>query len=463
MNYATTRHHERQMNFGGVIDKIRYFMIYLNYKFTILEFNMAETKQLLILGNGFDLHCGIESSYQDFFESKILDLTTLPFGIIQTRLNNPKFWENLMLEYYRYYNVSDYNWYDIEGIIKTTLWEIFIKNQMDADYQKVSETLLDTAIDNVKSNIGLNNIKIRNSTTNNCIYEFIIKYLMNYFTIDKTVSCYSDNVKESIIRCLLLQLNNFENYFCKYLKHLIINPENDQEIRSGYIFKALNLLVKLTSNYTKDIFIDIKEKMLLEDATKLANQYIYTENNNLSKHFSNLKLTNILSFNYTNVFDILQIKNLCSYTNVHGKLCSNNCKNCKCSNIIFGIDDTAIQSQNEIPELRLFSKTYRKMQNTTSPVNILPVINNEPLEIKFYGHSLSRADYSYFQSIFDYYNIYDNKLVSLIFYYSKGFEQFNEIYDLINIYGSTLNNKDQGKNLMHKLLLENRLKIVEIE
>ena len=104
------------------------------------------------------------------------------------------------------------------------------------------------------------------------------------------------------------------------------------------------------------------------------------------------------------------------------------------------------------------------MQNISAPTEILPTIdNNQRLEIKFYGHSLSSADYSYFQSIFDYYNIYDNNLVSLIFYYSKGYEQFDAIYDLINNYGNTLANKDQGKNLMHKLLLENRLKIVEIE
>ncbi len=29
--------------------------------------------------------------------------------------------------------------------------------------------------------------------------------------------------------------------------------------------------------------------------------------------------------------------------------------------------------------------------------------------------------------------------------------------------GKSLNNKEQGKNLIHKLLLENRLKIIEID
>ena len=75
---------------------------------------------------------------------------------------------------------------------------------------------------------------------------------------------------------------------------------------------------------------------------------------------------------------------------------------------------------------------------------------------------MSEADYSYFQSIFDYYNLYSNNNVSLLFYYSEGYEQTDAIYNLINEYGKTLSNKEQGKNLLHKLLLENRLKIIKI-
>jgi len=103
------------------------------------------------------------------------------------------------------------------------------------------------------------------------------------------------------------------------------------------------------------------------------------------------------------------------------------------------------------------------MFDTSSPISILPTVNeNSAITIKFYGHSLNEADYSYFQSIFDYYNLYGNDRVALVFYYSKGYEQTDSIYRLINSYGNTLTNKEQGKNLIHKLLLENRLKIVEI-
>ena len=160
----------------------------------------------------------------------------------------------------------------------------------------------------------------------------------------------------------------------------------------------------------------------------------------------------------------MDVKSPCLYSNVHGKLCNEHCsKKCTSSNIIFGIDDTLIKSHDEYSQLRMFSKTYRKMLNTSAPISILPPNNGVPIEIKFYGHSLSEADYSYFQSIFDFYNIYSNNNVNLIFYYSKGFEQNDEIYRLINSYGKTLMNQEQGKNLIHKLLLENRLNIVEVK
>lgn len=38
---------------------------------------------------------------------------------------------------------------------------------------------------------------------------------------------------------------------------------------------------------------------------------------------------------------------------------------------------------------------------------------------------------------------------------------FEKVSRLITTYGQTLDNKDHGRNLMHKLLLENRLRVVQ--
>ena len=142
-----------------------------------------------------------------------------------------------------------------------------------------------------------------------------------------------------------------------------------------------------------------------------------------------------------------EVESPCYHNNVHGKLCNNACVNgCNKSNIIFGIDDNLIQAHGSSSELRLFSKTYRKMLSADKYSTVLQPNENSPVALKFYGHSLSEADYSYFQSIFDYYDLYKNNKVSLTFYYSKGYENYDAVYRLISVYGKSLANKEQGKN-----------------
>ncbi len=68
---------------------------------------MSITKQLLILGNGFDLHCGLKSSYKDFFESEIVTDSN-NYWEITIRNNFSKFWEGLLFQYYRQFGNKDY-------------------------------------------------------------------------------------------------------------------------------------------------------------------------------------------------------------------------------------------------------------------------------------------------------------------------------------------------------------------
>lgn len=90
---------------------------------------MSFSKQLLILGNGFDLHCGLKSSYKDFFRSEILYAAN---GLKLLQPGVSGFWESLLLEYYKAYDNQDYNWCDIERIIRDTLFLIcFGKNNAE--------------------------------------------------------------------------------------------------------------------------------------------------------------------------------------------------------------------------------------------------------------------------------------------------------------------------------------------
>lgn len=168
----------------------------------------------------------------------------------------------------------------------------------------------------------------------------------------------------------------------------------------------------------------------------------------------------ILSFNYTGPFDISsnKIGQRVAYTNIHG-ICSEG------EEIIFGIDG----KETLVDEItRPFTKTYRLL--SLGGPKARDVVRSDTQCIKFYGHSLSDADYSYFQAIFDAVHLYSSD-VSLVFFYRcfdekdpliHRSEMMNKVINLLTAYGATLENKDHGKNLVHKLLLEGRLTVQEI-
>lgn len=418
--------------------------------------------QLLILGNGFDAHCGLASSYECFFRSSLLDTVGELFELNRLKEGVTGFWENLLLEYHtKVYEKDDYNWCKIEEIIKTTLLQIYFGS-------KVSEKNLNAGIFKNASKYLSLKLEAFNKDKLNDIEKFLFDYCYN-FLMDTNLGHNNDSKCLNLLTVnLLKQLKQLENRFCKYLKNQIVNPDTGK-INENYIVNAVNLLAKL-DGFTTKTFSSINEiiyrenRQITEATSQNSSRTMWKDVNVLSEEFAGLQWTHILSFNYTALFDILDVKSPCSYNNVHGKLCNTHCtEGCNSSNVIFGIDDALIDDESGTFALRMFSKTYRKMLAPDIPTQILPTKHSAPLDIKFYGHSLSEADYSYFQSIFDYYDVYGNSNVTLIFYYSKGHEQHDAIYRLINEYGNSLANKKQGKNLIHKLLLENRLKIQEVK
>ena len=145
--------------------------------------------------------------------------------------------------------------------------------------------------------------------------------------------------------------------------------------------------------------------------------------------------------------------------NIHGDLDSNN--------IIFGIDYDKLNKNFTTPPIE-FSKSYRILENGKN--SSIELKSNLEL-IKFYGHGLGQADYSYFQSIFDTVDLYHGN-TKLIFYwypYNKSKkaniykDQVEKVVSLIEEYGKTFTNRDHGRNLLTKLQLENRLIIKEID
>ena len=158
----------------------------------------------------------------------------------------------------------------------------------------------------------------------------------------------------------------------------------------------------------------------------------------------------VLSFNYTKPFPFPNLRN------IHGNL--NNW------NIIFGIDYDKVNTffSNQPTQ---FTKSYRILENKLNSDMTIPSDLNK---ILFYGHGLGEADYSYFQTIFDTVDLYHGN-TKLIFFWNNfnDKDQYNiqveRVTNLIEKYGQTFTNKDHGRNLFTKLLLENRIIFEQID
>ena len=174
----------------------------------------------------------------------------------------------------------------------------------------------------------------------------------------------------------------------------------------------------------------------------------------------------LLNFNYTDFSSAGAIKIdtvTMSNNKVQIKIKQINVHGTHHSKIIFGIDQT-----NQTEKNYQFTKTYRKMECADEIATIQLPSPNEIEEIIIYGHSLSKADYSYFHSIFDYYNIYGSN-IKLKFKYSTHGDPYvcksnhvQKMMELIKKYGEKMTDTARGDNLVHKLLLENRLSIEEV-
>lgn len=261
-----------------------------------------QTLQLVILGNGFDLQCGLNSSYENFFRSSILDTYSEHCGHPVIRKDCSGFWENLLFGCYIQYGDKDYKWCDIEAIIKNTLLSI---NKEEFHSAFICVYNKRDPIEDAKH-----------------IDDKIRKYIFRYCA--ETLYFFSTQMKDFseremlslLMRNLLQELNNFERRFCNYIKDNIVNPRKENELNTNYIINAVNLLEKITgfSNRNFDTIENIVHKEFKE-FEEIISPYqksrTIKEANVLSKEFSNLKHTHILSFNYTNIFDILEVESPC--------------------------------------------------------------------------------------------------------------------------------------------------------
>lgn len=367
--------------------------------------------QLVVIGNGFDLECGLPSRFKDFFDSRhpqpIRHEPTFGKTDPYSEYRDDNAWELIL-------NRSEnHNWYDVEGTI--------------ADWIGRKTDDQPTCPQRLRALIGCLNDPAHKMVDGDYRVEFEV--------VRRLLCAYGDMGvwdEEKVLKVLRKELKNLEDDF------------------DAYLSKAVDELPSYK-----------------ESVQQLAIELMHYEMPDKDSYDAE---TSILSFNYTNSFGWLHTDDHdVDIVNIHGKLGGE---------IVFGIDGTGIMDDS----LRApFTKTYRLMSLDVPDTGKLVrtasgnAMNVGTAIIKFYGHSLGEADYSYFQALFDSVKLYEGD-TRLIFYFrppkgedgSRGDVQearasmMDRVVHLLASYGNTLDNKDHGRNLIHKLLLEGRLSVREL-
>ena len=372
-------------------------------------------EELYILGNGFDLYLGLKTRYSDYFKNRKI---------------SEEFFEKIKLIFKN--SIGSYN-YDARGKVYAVFDydETLLKMQIIQLYKDIEKNLFylyliflkkcDLNWNEVESNILpfiRDTSKIFKLKMETILGNIEKNEMYKYLLIAKVII--KDRKNLSFLDFMMEQLNLFEKDFGNYIGSLEIKEENK------------NRLINIFRTTCRKKIINFNYSIFLQD---LIDRY-------KDIAFSEIEIAR-------------RIKSIESIVNIHGDF----------KNPIFGID-----SHNSEEQFQNFIKTSRILNNDTVGNFELP--KPEKLgTINFFGHSLSEADYSYFQSLFDYYDIYSSN-IKLNFMYSEydkndltraKRETHNNVVKLMNNYGEKLENKDKGKNLLHKLLIENRIKLINVD
>ena len=316
----------------------------------------------IVLGNGFDLHCGLHTKYSDYyclnykkyffiknkfkvydssnvfdldFKDKIVQaLNTWDIFFTLNGPDNPKLLRN--------------NWCDVESLILCSL----------AD-DEIKENDIKNAVLRLGSDINWNVIEaflisdhLAQTHKDRFVIEFI-KQRSKFLKIDY----------RNLIKFLLIELKQFEKDFGMF----VYRQFHDKYLEScnNYYKYFLN------TDYLQDAVYTIDE--------------LCDENN----------LSSIDSFNYSIIEkESLKVK----FQNINGSY----------KNPIFGIDSKFPPEDKRY----IFTKTARRIDSdmVDESFESKPTFDN----VIIYGHSLNEADYSYFFPLFDKLSLLDSTASGVI-------------------------------------------------
>lgn len=361
-------------------------------------------KVKLVLGNGFDLHCCLKSSYYDFFINN-KEAYEKMYSFAELFHNREDEFEKVNLsktEWEEFDNCYEgYSFWDVEFYFYTYIKEYYRKDkktnsskgQVQWEWCEIEKIIAEMVSYNLKTSSHQRTTPDFNS----------LGYLTSHFLLNFLLHRYPDRelTNEKVFNMTLLEeLNIFERRFGEYI-HNLTSKEKDEK---AYYINALR---------TINVLCDIDN------------------------------LVSIDTFNY----DEPRIPDFnIKFNHINGDW----------KHPIFGINSSTFLKDD--PKY-IFTKEYRRQKS-----NITFDSLNEGKEFKnivFYGHSLDEADYDYFFYLFDKINISDmsndSKLVFAYSNFNNDTHGLEYIKNNLNVYKLLSAYSIQKKLSKDPLALANRL------
>lgn len=466
-------------------------------------------KSLLVIGNGFDLSCGLRSNYLSFLtnilsskiNSKELEViekikqglrnyieksehfwNASPQQLIAIIGDNNRFILDLNIWYLLFVYkdmIHDINWYLIEDQIASEL--LGDHNNLNI-VEKIGDTLLGIygGKVNYKGRKGRLYCRTKTNTYDeenliDKIYELFAYCLLhkNLGSLDRnnkavfqelrdTVQRLGDEYKELSSQNKINRSPYFETFEQKIISVLF-------PLVAQALLAELNELEGDFRNYLRECtFTSTSIITYTENAESHFRQILAPVN--VDRGYSDIVDFNILSFNYTTPWDNYTapwetpnnkiFEKVFDSINIHGKISNSD-------GIIFGIDDEKIApTQNEF----IFSKVSRTLDLITLSnhrKNFEELLSTSIENVVFYGHSLSIADYGYFRMIFNKY--VENPKVKFYFTF-KVYEGTTEdkerkkiVKKISELFGKYSIDKEKNTDIFQNLIHNQRIEIIPLE
>ena len=369
-------------------------------------------RKLIILGNGFDLHCKLKSAFRDFFFEKEIPLIERWARDLNHDAFNEIDFVSLLL----------YNTFYRPGF----KYETFDLRTVKVDFQSTFKK----------------EFKAPDTAENWMDVEGFLCNFLNSPGISKIVSCFNSIfIDDSRISSTCICPSDLIPEFFQRAKRLI----GYFQIKDFYVF-----LMKELQRFEK------RFAAYLEEISEENPVYKSKSRNTIRALTGNDSTGTILNFNYTRTNPGANYKEI----NVHGSIYDA---------IIIGVDSKEMKDESKIP----FTKTFRKLITPGNKAVLDAdfdeiVIYGHSLGPQDYSYFLSIFDYV------DLYGghasvkfIYSDDFVKedpsdpTCSKQQHGKDMAKKLFSLIDTYGRSLNRggKDSGQNLTHKLILEGRLKL----